>query len=1004
MHKQNGRCSGIVITNMSTSYMEKTVPGISLLFMLVVGALFFSIGKVSAAPASGAIEVIDRSHIKFDGREFFDRDINNNNDGFSSASTQCPGKTDSLHIIADSGGLKEHLNNLPNSIQRVEYRGSLAPAATGGDCPEDSQDFATSTLQNPTNFAAFFKVSDVGNIYSVTEENPSDSKHFEKNATDGLYYRVSEKSSNGNAACIDSISATKGSDSAQLTIRIHQSLIRREDGGTGPSNPDNYLDSWPINVDSYDGYYISVDLDSTDSSGCMILKPVDIKLANIANFSLAAGDGEVPGGGESAGDDVAGCESLGGAFSFILCPLLKIMDASFGWLDDRIVSALNINDSYYNTTGVKGAWANIRNIAYLLLIPTLLIMVISTALGFSFVDAYTVKRALPRLLVAIIFIALSFEITKLLVELSNVVGKGTAGIIAQPFGGMTNLQLDHLFKPSGANDVAFVGGAIVGGIIALLGPVTLWGIAITIGLAVLAMIIVFVILTVREMLIIFLMILAPLAILSWIFPGNDKMWKLWWGTFSKMLIFFPLIMALIVSGRAFASIVQQTGSDEGVVITTMIKLVAFISPYFFIPAAFKFAGGALGNLAGMVNNKSKGIFDRGRKLRGSLGAKKMKRIGEKNLFRGADEKSFKGRLNKYGQMAYMIPKAEGLPTPKNIRSALLEQKREEAKHLGEAVGLQGALANDDFSNTLGMERSKRRDFISKIKATNDNGDYLDEAGNIVDETKAAQKYDEAGVNRMLEQIDFLEAKYGIEGVKAQAFLASAGSKTSFRGGPTQMFAAAMRAADGDMDMAMTLYNQGRGRAEQAGRGDLAYYSFGSGQAAMQAMNNFVGTDAERQEFEQTINDNLLAEGLKSKSSGAIWSGHGTSVNNYAQAMKKKVLMAKRAHLDAVAAGEPADVIAKRKQQHMFALAELANANDQIAYFSPENADKLNTEIFSDFQAEVDEARDNADPDFRLRSRALSEQEKEERDRMRGRGGGAGGVPFMGGGAGGGSFT
>jgi len=326
-----------------------------------------------------------------------------------------------------------------------------------------------------------------------------------------------------------------------------------------------------------------------------------------------------PRSGSIADDD--SCEGAGddNAFGFVVCPLLRQANNAFSRLDKEIVEALDFEEAYYNNDSVREAWARVRNIAYILLIPIMLVMVISTALGFSFVDAYTVKRALPRMFAAIIFMALSFDVAIIFIEVVNAVGQGIAGIIAQPFGGLNQLTLQAIFTPQ-----EFTGGIGVGvlaglGAWAALGSEIIGILLSFLGVMVLALLAVFVLLSFRELLLVFLLIMGPFAILSWIFPGNDKLWKLWYGSFTKLLYLFPIIMALLATGRAFASIIQDNPAADGFVIT-LLKVTAFVGPYFFIPKAFALAGGAFSNIAGMANDRGKGVFDRQRKKRAQKAA------------------------------------------------------------------------------------------------------------------------------------------------------------------------------------------------------------------------------------------------------------------------------------------------------------------------------------------------------------------------------------------------
>src|SRR5690606_1638413 len=127
-------------------------------------------------------------------------------------------------------------------------------------------------------------------------------------------------------------------------------------------------------------------------------------------------------------------------------------------------------------------------------------------------------------------------------------------------------------------------------------------------------------------------LLAPLAILSWIFPGNDGLWKLWWNTFSKLLMMFPLIMIILGAGRIAAHLIDISGGGTGQsIVNPLLKLTAYVLPYMFIPLAFKFAGGVFANLAGMVNDREKGIFDRIKKNRGERIGEYARRGGRNSL-------------------------------------------------------------------------------------------------------------------------------------------------------------------------------------------------------------------------------------------------------------------------------------------------------------------------------------------------------------------------------------
>src|SRR5690606_11975330 len=130
----------------------------------------------------------------------------------------------------------------------------------------------------------------------------------------------------------------------------------------------------------------------------------------------------------TAGENSPTCESKGADLSWIMCPVLYMARGVIETRDNTIQGLLQTPDQYVESDGTKEAWRRFRDIAYIILVPIVLVMVIGTALGFELVSAYTVKRALPRLIAAVLFIALSYEITKFLIDLTNTVGLGLGGL------------------------------------------------------------------------------------------------------------------------------------------------------------------------------------------------------------------------------------------------------------------------------------------------------------------------------------------------------------------------------------------------------------------------------------------------------------------------------------------------------------------------------------------------------------------------------------------------
>lgn len=427
-----------------------------------------------------------------------------------------------------------------------------------------------------------------------------------------------------------------------------------------------------------------------------------------------------------------GCESNGGVLGWLMCPVVKLLDGTVGFLDQKIRDMLYVkSDSYFGAdSDLMTTWKNIRNIAYLILIPIMLVMVIGTALGFEVFSAYTVKKALPRMVIAVIFIALSWYVCVFMVNFTNVLGAGAKGLVTAPLKEekgtesgdppiLSAMKNAGIVADSGTGDDGTNGGNIAvlgagtlvaGGALFATGMISIGIIMSTFFTAALILGAIFLLLVFRQMLVIGLVLVAPLAILSWIFPGNDKLWKLWWGSFSKLLLIFPLIMLLAGVGEAFAMITgtataNNNGAEGGQLVALIIIIAAYIMPFLFIPFAFKWAGGVFGNLAGMVNDKNRGALDRLKKGRGNMRAKHMN--DAKNFGRFKGRNALTRGLNNIGGIGTNRPGA--WMSPDRLRgSRAAGQAAKAAEDLKNDKVFQANQNDDKFLLALGNERLARK--------------------------------------------------------------------------------------------------------------------------------------------------------------------------------------------------------------------------------------------------------------------------------------------------------
>lgn len=249
-------------------------------------------------------------------------------------------------------------------------------------------------------------------------------------------------------------------------------------------------------------------------------------------------------------------------------------------------------------------------------------------------SAYTIRKILPRLLIAVIAIQLSWSLVLLAVRLNNDVAHGLEALFYAPFGGIKSFDLGAIVTGNGGSAAAFTGsffGLAAAGTIGFLtlGPGTLVGVLALAGTAALGLLVALFTLILRRAVLLFLIVIAPLAIVAWVLPGTDKFWKLWWESFSKLLIMYPLILLMIAAGRVFARVAAAAGSTSNTpgaaLLTFGMIVLGFFGPLFLIPATLKLAGTAFATITGAVNNKGKGAFDRLRGVRGNEAKKNSTR-------------------------------------------------------------------------------------------------------------------------------------------------------------------------------------------------------------------------------------------------------------------------------------------------------------------------------------------------------------------------------------------
>lgn len=630
--------------------------------------------------------------------------------------------------------------------------------------------------------------------------------------------------------------------------------------------------------------------------------------------------------------------------NWLLCGAVKGMVNIVGALDRLINSELSIGSDgntddpsqifgdstdagQYNISAASGAdakttqnsfyqaWKGVRNLALGLIVIAGLIVVIAQVLGTELVDAYTFKKILPRILIAALGITLSWQLLQFFVKLTNDLGFGVRFLIYQPFTGLENV----ITGGTGGNIAVNILGL---GALAALGIFGLLSFAAT---AALAVFVAFILLVLRQIVVIVLIILAPIAIVAYILPNTQNIYKLWWESLSKALLVFPIIAAFIAAGRVF-SLVSIQGTPSA--LNQFIGFAAYFAPYFLLPAAFKLAGGTLGRLAGSVNDRSRGGFDRIKNFRNNTQKRRatnaINRAQTGRVFKQAPAGSVRSRLNTGVQSAALLNKAGMRPRRivSNIRGARTTSDMQQM--------LEGSEKNEQYRTVKGND-----DWLAA--ATHGRGTDADARAYLKDRGQSGPEL-ERGVSLIRQAKNSM----GERAFATAAAVDNAATGTGYAGGTGEMLSAIANASGGDMALAGSMLAMAKGKAEGARRYDLSGAGFGDMYGQMNNINN-AKSPTESAAAIQNASDYLTDKALDANGPGAMLAGRGQSVKNLVPAMQRRVRRASDAVKAAPVGSEERN---NAERQYKQVLASTAGLLDVSAQVSPENARMLANGLLS----------------------------------------------------------
>ena len=441
---------------------------------------------------------------------------------------------------------------------------------------------------------------------------------------------------------------------------------------------------------------------------------------------VANSGGDGSSSGSTDGATKCGIDQLG----WIVCPttnfLTEAVVSTYQYIATNFLSIQS--EGLFGETesgqSVKKAWDGFRDVANIVFAILFVIVVLSqiTNIGIS---NYGIKKLLPRLLIFAILINISYWVSVIFVDLSNIIGKWTFNFLAE--GGSDK----HISNLSGTIQTILAGGAAVASV-GMAG-----GIFLSVVAALVAILLMVAILTIRQAAVVIIVVLSPLAFAAAILPGTESLFSRWKNTLKSMLIIFP-VCSLIMGGMLKASDILVGTADGDPILEalyTLLPLIGLGSVFIAIKGALaaidKLTGGSItGKLSGMASGLNKaaekspiGSLDKG--INSRIAAKYQQFGGGKfsrraNRFAKAGEES-RARAMRDAQISD-YEKMGSLNSGQELHlSKLRSDKQKEADLLTSSRSLA-------LSNEIG---SKSGEYIAKAEAALNRQDG-EELGVILD--------------------------------------------------------------------------------------------------------------------------------------------------------------------------------------------------------------------------------------------------------------------------------
>ena len=301
---------------------------------------------------------------------------------------------------------------------------------------------------------------------------------------------------------------------------------------------------------------------------------------------------------------------------WIMCPIIRMSNgmvvSTYSVMQKHFLN-IKADEIFQQDKPAFKTWSSFRDIANVFFVIALSIIIFSQVSGAG-ISNYGIKKMLPKIIVFAILVNISWYVSVLMIDISNIVGHSLFEWLSND--GQWDYSSDSQTENNpieqilggaavfGVGTAAGVTGALAAGSSALLFLFS----------AALALIMMVFILLIRQAAVIVLVVVSPVAFVAGILPNTEGVFKKWMKFLKNMLMIYP-ICSLIVGGAIFVSNLLYSNESSPLLkvaygllpILSLFTIVAIIKSVLSIIDGLTGGNlrGTLDRMSGRINNSIK---------------------------------------------------------------------------------------------------------------------------------------------------------------------------------------------------------------------------------------------------------------------------------------------------------------------------------------------------------------------------------------------------------------